>query len=272
MKKSLSSTKHPNNLVTLREKAEVKLRTQIERLQLQKFSSEDIRDLVHELGTHQIELEMQNEELRGAQEELEASRSRYADLYDLAPVGYLTFDTRGLIREVNLTGANLLGIPRNHLINVFFTPFLAEAGDLKTFRAFCRKLFTTGARQSCELSLKKKDNTAFHAQLQGLATENIDDKAGLIRVAVIDITERKLAEEERDRINREHLGALSKIKTLAGLLPICMHCKKIRDDDGYWNQLEAYVSAHSEAEFSHGICPECAKELYPNYFKNKNGA
>lgn len=71
------------------------------------------------------------------------------------------------------------------------------------------------------------------------------------------------------RLNRELQKAVETIKTLQGILPICSSCKKIRDDKGYWNQLEAYISQHSEAEFSHGICPECAKKLYPEYFKDK---
>ncbi len=75
---------------------------------LQELSTEDIQRLVHELRTHQIELEMQNEELRRAQIELEESRNRYSDLYDFAPIGYFTFDKNGLILEVNLTGANKL--------------------------------------------------------------------------------------------------------------------------------------------------------------------
>ncbi len=64
--------------------------------------------------------------------------------------------------------------------------------------------------------------------------------------------------------------ALEKINTLKGLLPICSACKKIRDDKGYWNQIEVYISEHSQAEFSHGICPECMKKLYPEFFKNKD--
>jgi len=77
--------------------------------------------------------------------------------------------------------------------------------------------------------------------------------------------ERKRAEEallrERDKLQ----GALAKIKTLSGMLPICAHCKKIRDDKGYWSQIEEYIRDHSEAQFSHGICPECAKEHFPEF-------
>jgi AmiR/NasT family two-component response regulator len=71
---------------------------------------------------------------------------------------------------------------------------------------------------------------------------------------------------ELRRLNAELQDALYKVKTLSGLLPICCSCKKIRDDEGYWNQLEVYIRGHSEVEFSHGLCPECAKELYPEIF------
>jgi transcriptional regulator with GAF, ATPase, and Fis domain len=77
--------------------------------------------------------------------------------------------------------------------------------------------------------------------------------------------ERKRVEEEREKLICELQDALAKIKTLRGLLPICSSCKKIRDDKGYWNQIEAYLRDHSEAEFSHGICPECLKKLYPGF-------
>ncbi len=81
--------------------------------------------------------------------------------------------------------------------------------------------------------------------------------------------EKRQAEEAREKLIRELREALARIKTLSGMLPICMSCKKIRDDKGYWNQIEAYISEHSEAEFSHGLCPECAKKLYPEYYNEK---
>ena len=71
-------------------------------------------------------------------------------------------------------------------------------------------------------------------------------------------------QEKSDIIARLH-KALAEVKTLSGFLPICASCKKIRDDKGYWNQIEAYITEHSEAEFSHGICPECCKKLYPDF-------
>ncbi len=89
----------------------------------------------------------------------------------------------------------------------------------------------------------------------------------LILLAVEDITARRIAEEERDKIVLDHMEALSKVKKLAGMLPICASCKKIRNDDGYWEQIEAYIRDHSDAEFTHGICPECAKKIYPEFVK-----
>lgn len=82
------------------------------------------------------------------------------------------------------------------------------------------------------------------------------------------ITERKQMEEEREQLIAKLHKSLAEVKTLSGLLPICASCKKIRDDKGYWNQIELYIKKHSEAEFSHGICPDCAKKLYPEMFKD----
>ena len=82
-----------------------------------------------------------------------------------------------------------------------------------------------------------------------------------------DITERRQIADGREKLIRELREALENIKTLKGLLPICASCKKIRDDKGYWNQIETYVATHSEAEFSHGLCPTCAEKLYPGFNK-----
>jgi hypothetical protein len=82
------------------------------------------------------------------------------------------------------------------------------------------------------------------------------------------ILKQRRSEQERDKLIRGLKEALDRVQTLSGLLPICANCKKIRDDTGYWNQIEAYISEHSGAEFSHSICPECANKLYPGYSSN----
>jgi len=96
---------------------------------------------------------------------------------------------------------------------------------------------------------------------------NLISYDGLIR----DITDIKEAEVKREELVRELQSALSKVKQLSGLLPICAACKKIRNDQGYWQQIEAYIHEHSDAEFSHSICPECFRQLYPDLSPPKNG-
>jgi len=93
-----------------------------------------------------------------------------------------------------------------------------------------------------------------------------DDDGGIIGVHGVsrDITERKKAAAEKERLIGELQQALADVKVLSGMLPICANCKKIRDDEGYWNQIESYITRHSDAVFSHGICPECARKLYPD--------
>jgi len=105
-----------------------------------------------------------------------------------------------------------------------------------------------------------------------VTSDPVFDKDGEIISAVhiiSDITERKQLETEKEKFVSELKDALAKVKTLSGFLPICASCKKIRDDKGYWNQIEAYIQDHSEAEFSHGICPECAKKLYPELYEDE---
>jgi hypothetical protein len=85
--------------------------------------------------------------------------------------------------------------------------------------------------------------------------------------SVESLNERKEAEDERERLILELQEALAKVKTLTGLLPICASCKKIRDDNGYWNQIEDFIQTHSEAEFTHSFCPDCMKHLYPEIFQ-----
>lgn len=138
MKKQLQ----PANSGTKREQSSTKETPLRQESELQTpWTEEQTLRLVHELEAHQIELEMQNKELRRAQEELELSRNKYAELYDFAPVGYFTFDTDGLIKEVNLAGAQLLGIERRLLANKPFNSFIADAKGERDFPQSPRKCF-----------------------------------------------------------------------------------------------------------------------------------
>lgn len=184
--------KNPKDLAAVRKAAEEKLRRQTERLK--GISMMEMQDLAHELGTHQIELEMQNEELRRAQEELEASRSRYADLYDSAPTGYFTLDRDGLILEVNLTGAGLLGEDRRRLIKRPF-PVFVNKDDLDTFRAHLKETLKRETRQICEIRIRSKDGSVIPVQLQSIGAKGAGGDSAFCRTAAIDITELKRMEE-----------------------------------------------------------------------------
>jgi len=121
----------------------------------------------------------------------------------------------------------------------------------------------------CEMKAAEVYHT-FEGQerVYGLRVSALKDKreARLGRVIILhDITERKRAETEKSELIAELQDSLREVRALRGILAICSSCKKIRDDKGYWNQIEAYIRDHSEADFSHGICPECAKKLYPDY-------
>jgi hypothetical protein len=92
----------------------------------------------------------------------------------------------------------------------------------------------------------------------------VDGRVVRLEIAT-DITVKKNAEVEKAQLIEKLKAALNEVETLRGIIPICSYCKKIRDDDGLWNQMEAYISKHSEAEFSHGICPECVKKHFPTF-------
>jgi PAS domain S-box-containing protein len=198
MKKALSSDRQTDRLSSLRRKAEEKLRTQLERLQ--KLSARDIHELVHDLGTHQIELEMQNEELRKTRDELESSRNKYVELYEFAPVGYFIIDVHGLIEGANLTGAQLLGIERGLLLKRPFIGFIAETADRDIFAKHRKEVFQSQGTLTCEIRLKRKDGAVISAQLQSTTMENRDGKAGYIRTTIIDVTDRKRAEDALQKV------------------------------------------------------------------------
>ncbi|MHB8151350.1 MAG: PAS domain-containing protein, partial [Desulfobulbia bacterium] len=157
-------------------------------------NAKETMGLVHELEVHRIELEMQNEELRIAQEEIEFSRNKYLELYDFAPVGYFTFDAHGLIREVNLTGAQLLGIERQMLVNKPFSRFIAEAEGRALFAQHLARVVQKQDLQRCEIRLKGKDGTVFHGQLQSIAVGTSESKDGHILCSIVDDTVSKQAE------------------------------------------------------------------------------
>jgi diguanylate cyclase (GGDEF)-like protein/PAS domain S-box-containing protein len=156
-------------------------------------------DALHELQVHQIELEMQNEELRRAQTELETARARYFDLYNLAPVGYLTIGEKGLIQETNLSVAGMLEVARGALVNQLITRFIHEE-DQDIYYRHRKQLFESGETQNCDLRMMKKNGTPFWAHMAATAAQ--DANGAQVCCAVLsDISERKHAEAALREIN-----------------------------------------------------------------------
>jgi PAS domain S-box-containing protein len=126
-------------------------------------------------------------------------------------------------------------------------------------------------QEGCEIKIthRRKNGQEFPVSLtRSVIKDEKDMEIAIVSVAR-DITESKRAEEEREKLIHELQDALAKVRTLSGLLPICSSCKKIRDDKGYWNQIEGYIQEHSDAEFSHSLCPECATRLFPDLFEEE---
>jgi PAS domain S-box-containing protein len=161
---------------------------------LRRKSPEDLQKVIHELQVHQIELEMQNEALRKAQDELEESRTRYSDLYDFAPIGYFTFTGSGEVSEVNLTGAALLEVERGRLLRQPFFSYVAP-GSIGRFRQHCR-VVTEGKNGRCELELVRKSGAVFPASVE---STRVSYGTGFrIHSAITDITDLKRAQAKAD--------------------------------------------------------------------------
>ena len=190
----------------LRRKAEQQLKSK--RKPPEDLSTKDAQKLIHELEVHQIELELQNEELRETQYELEVSRNRYIDLYDFAPLGYFILNKKSMILEVNLTGADLFGVERQNLKKTRFNHFIVpDFQDI--FHKHCGQVFNSTLRQSCTLQCKKKDGTLFYVQLESKAEQARPSGENTMLTAVLDITERKHA---REALKKSHDELEQKIK------------------------------------------------------------
>jgi diguanylate cyclase (GGDEF)-like protein/PAS domain S-box-containing protein len=178
----------------LRLRAELKLSERKERSPRSTASELDTSRLIHELEVHQIELEIQNEQLQQSQAELESTLTLYAELYALAPVGYFTLTRDGMIRRANLTGAKLLNMNISELIRRPFEVFV-EAAFQSTFRGFLTRVFRNEKKEACEVPLETDGTARLWVYIEAV-TNLTSQEQDLCYAIVSDITERKHAEEE----------------------------------------------------------------------------
>lgn len=178
---------------------------------------------------------------------------------DSIPETALLLDPEGVVLLANQTSAGRLGFTLAGLVGSNIFSHMPE--DLAAQR---RTHLATVLRTRRPLAFdEQRSNRSLHTQL----TPVLDSTGQVTAIAALsfDITERQRMEEQLRRSVAEMERALSEVKTLSGLLPICAGCKKIRDDKGYWNHVEQYLRQHTQAEFSHGLCPDCIRRLYPEY-------
>ena len=202
--------KPPKRAPDLRKKAEASLPSKAP--DFQELSLDEISVLVHELQVHQIELELQNDELRRSQIALEAANHKYRDFYDFAPVGFLTLDESGMIREVNLTAANQLGVTRSQLVDKPCR-FFIEEDDRDRFRLCLKRVFQEPGPQHCEIKLQRPDGGRLFARLDSIA---VTDASGerVCRTSITDISDLKQAEQklqESERLFASFVGHLPSV-------------------------------------------------------------
>ncbi len=198
-----------------------------------------------------------------AQDAIRKSEERFRAIFNNAGIGISLFDRQGRYIQVNSRWAEMLGYAAPELLAMsHFQVMPPEERD-----SLQHKLseLNGGSIDSyfAERRFIRRGGEIFWANCA--ATALPDGKGGIAAIISLaaDVTDRKKAEQEREELIADLTEALKQIRALRGLLPICSSCKKIRDDRGYWNAIEQYIMEHSEAEFTHGICPDCLKKYYP---------
>lgn len=214
---------------------------------------------------------------RGMEEELRKSEAKYRLLTETLVDVIFTTDDNLRITYVSPSVTRLCGYsveeamaePLDHLL----TPTsleIAMGGFAEEMRLEASGFSDPNRILTLELEVTCKDGSTVWTETIFSAIRDKDNKfIGMLGITR-DISERKKAAEEKERLISERQKALSEIKILSGMLPICSSCKKIRNDEGYWEQLENYISNHSGAEFTHGFCPDCAKKFYEKALKRNN--
>ena len=205
---------------------------------------------------------MNREELLNEIEKLRNSEKHYRILLDDSMDPTFSFYPDGTYRYVNKAFAKGTDKPLDEIIgSTIWDVFEKDEAD-KRF-AVVKKVFAEGETKEIEVRVPLTSGDTYYLT----TAKPIINDLGTVETVICtskNITKRKLAEIALKEEHEKLIKAMGEIKVLSGLLPICSSCKKIRDDKGYWNQIEGYIQKHSEAKFSHSICKECAKELYPD--------
>lgn len=210
-------------------------------------------------------------ERKQMEEALKESESKFRSVAQSANDAIISSDKSGHIVFWNSAAQKMFGYTESEIMGRPLTDLMPQnfrQAHQKGLSTYPSKSESRIIGKTVEMVGLRKEGIKFPIELSVSSWKTGNDifYAGIIR----DISERKQFENERDQLIRDLQNSLTKVKTLTGLLPICASCKKIRDDKGYWNQIESYIHEHSDATFSHGICPDCTEKLYPGYYPKKD--
>ena len=210
-------------------------------------------------------------ERKKMQEALRQSEERYRTILEDIEEGYFEVDLAGNFAFVNDSLSKIIGLPKEKMLRMNNREYMDKDTAQRIYVIFSEVYRTGLPGKVFELEIKRENGKRAIEECSVSLIRNAQGEGIGFRGIVRDVTERKRLEEEREKFIAELQEALAKVKTLSGFLPICASCKKIRDDKGYWRQIEAYIRDHSEAEFSHGICPDCREKLYGNFMADEGG-
>lgn len=197
-------------------------------------------------------------------QQLKQAEARYSVLFATVPVGLYRAAPNGKILDANPALVQMLRYPdKAQLLAVNMADLYM---DKRQYDQWQLRIEAGGLVQRHEAQLRAYDGEPYWVENSARAIRETRTARVVYEGSLEDIQQRKEAEDERERLIVELQEALSKIRTLGGLLPICAACKRIRDDKGYWNQIEEFIQTHSDAEFTHSFCPDCMRTLYPEVF------
>jgi PAS domain S-box-containing protein len=200
------------------------------------------------------------------EKQIEIEKNFSESLINSLPGIMYLFDEIGNFKQWNRNFESVSGFSAKEIMNMTPLDIISSEDKEKVWNVI-KDVFKEG-RASIEAKIFTKGGQLIPYYFTG-ARLVVDGVKYLVGIG-LDITERKQVENEKENLIEKLHEALSQVKQLSGFLPICASCKMIRDDKGYWNQIETYIKQHSEAEFSHSICPDCAKKLYPDLNLGKN--
>jgi PAS domain S-box-containing protein len=233
---------------------------------------EHLEDLVKE---RTAELAAANERLqkdmarrRRAEEKLRESEERFRRIFEDGPLGIVTFGQDLKVLNTNKAICRMLGYSSQELAGRSLGDVTYSEDKVKAQELLRQLLEGDIPLFQLEKRCIRKNGDLLWTSMMTTALRPHDDESFYGLCMIEDISNRKLAEQEKERLFQELQVAMANIKTLRGLLPTCAWCRKVRDDDGYWKKVETYIEEHSDASFTHGICPECLEKYDPEAYKD----